>query len=78
MADELTLPFVSYVFLTNPAVALPQPADPKEAITRFQAVAVAKLPAVARQLRSLAGEFADWGVFRAIAHEVAWQQLQMG
>jgi 8-oxo-dGTP pyrophosphatase MutT (NUDIX family) len=77
-ADELTLPFVSYVFLTNPAVGLPKLMDSKEAITQFQAVAVAELPAVARQLRSLKGEFADWGIFRAVAHQVAWQQLQIG
>lgn len=73
----IILPFVSYLFLTNPTVGLPHPTDPKEAITEFQAVAVTELPAVAGQLRSLAGDFADWGVFRAVAHELAWQQLQI-
>ncbi len=77
IGDDLTLPFVSYLFLTNPTVGLPHPTDPKEAITEFQAVTVAELPLVAEQLRSLAGDFADWGVFRAVAHDLAWQQLQI-
>ena len=75
--NEVTLPFVSYVFLTSPASGLPHPKDPKEAITEFQSVAPADLPEVTRQLRSLSGVFADWGVFRAIAHETAWRQLQL-
>ena len=76
--DNFVLPFVSYLFLTNPSVGLPHPTDPKETITEFQAVAPAELPVVAEQLRSLTGDFADWGGFRAVAHELAWQQLQIG
>jgi 8-oxo-dGTP pyrophosphatase MutT (NUDIX family) len=73
-----TLPFVSYVFLTKPVSGFPQPIDPNEKITGFKAIPVAGLPAIARQLRSLEDIFADWGVFRAIAHDLAWQELQAG
>ncbi|MBI1879046.1 MAG: NUDIX hydrolase [Chloroflexi bacterium] len=69
------VPFVSYVFATTPTKGLPQPTDPAEAITHFQAVPISVLAETARQLRSLTGEFADWGVFRAVAHEVACAQL---
>jgi hypothetical protein len=36
------------------------------------------LPDVARQLRDLEDIFVDWGVFRAIAHDLVWQELQAG
>lgn len=73
-----TLPFVSYIFLSNPVSGFPQPIDPNEKITGFKAVPVDELPAIALQLRSLEDIFADWGVFRAIAHDLAWQQLRAG
>jgi hypothetical protein len=38
-------------------------------------VPVSALADIARQLRSLTGAFADWGIFRAISHEVACTQL---
>lgn len=65
------LPFVSYLFLTTPVSDDPAPTDPDENITHFKAMPPAALFDVARQLRSLHGKFADWGAFRAIAHEVA-------
>ena len=74
--NEVTLPFVSYVFLTTPTSGFPHPTDPEEAITTFRAVSVEELAEIAQQLRSLTGFFADWGVFRALAHEVAREQLQ--
>jgi NAD+ diphosphatase len=73
-----TLPFVSYIFLTKPVSGVPQPIDPNEKITGFKAVSVDGLPAIARQLRHLEDIFADCGVFRAITHDLAWQQLQAG
>lgn len=74
-AYEAELPFVSYVFATTPAKGQPQPTDPKEAIAAFQAIPIPALAETARHLRSLTGDFADWGVFRAIPHEVACEQL---
>lgn len=73
---EQALPFASYVFLTTPGVGHPQLTDQGEAISDFRAVPVEELGKVARQLRSLRGRFSDWGVFRAIAHEVTLEQLR--
>ena len=72
---KVELPFVSYVFVTTPTSGEPQPTDSGEAIAHFQTVPVPALADTARQLRALTGEFADWGIFRAIAHEVACAQL---
>ncbi len=72
---EKTLPFVSYVFLTMPTAGQPQSIDPNEAIAGFRAIPVAALADTALELRSLEGDFADWGIFRAIAHEVAGELL---
>jgi 8-oxo-dGTP pyrophosphatase MutT (NUDIX family) len=75
LAQGVALPFVSYIFVTTPAKGQPQPIDAGEAIAHFQAVPVAALADTARQLRALTGPFADWGIFRAISHEVACTQL---
>ena len=73
--NGLVIPFVSYVFLTQPTTGRPSPTDPNEAITEFRAVMVEDLAETAQQLRSIEGRFSDWGVFRAIAHELAREQL---
>ena len=73
--NEATFPFVSYIFLTKPTTGVPQPTDPNEAITGFKAIPAADLPDIAQQLRSMTDIFEDWGIFRAIAHDVAWQEL---
>jgi len=69
------LPFVSYIFLTTPGHGAPHPTDTGEAISDFQAVSPETLPEIAHQLRSLQGEFKDWGIFRAIAHQVTAKAL---
>ncbi len=65
------LPFVSYIFLTGPASGNPQPVDAGENISDFLAVPPVELAGTAKKLRALTGEFTDWGVFRAIAHDLA-------
>jgi 8-oxo-dGTP pyrophosphatase MutT (NUDIX family) len=65
------LPFASYLFLTTPASGVPHLTDSSEAITGFQAIPTQILFNVAYRLRRLTGRFADWGIFRAVAHEVA-------
>lgn len=70
---EGTLPFASYVFLTQPTAGQPCPTDPGERITHFKAVPAAELLTVAQSLRALPGPFQDWGIFRAIAHQVAYE-----
>lgn len=74
-ATDVNLPFASYVFLTTPTKGLPQPTDPGEDIAHFQAIPLSGLLQVAQYLRSLSSHFADWGIFRAVAHEVAYEQL---
>lgn len=69
------VPFASYIFLTSTTAGRPVPTDPNEAITDFWAVPPPRLFDAARQLRSLDGEFADWGAFRAVAHQVAGECL---
>jgi 8-oxo-dGTP pyrophosphatase MutT (NUDIX family) len=70
-AAEGTLPFASYVFLTRPSAGQPHPIDSRERITHFKAVPAAELLTVAHSLRALTGPFQDWGIFRAIVHQVA-------
>ncbi|GIK41427.1 MAG: hypothetical protein BroJett011_52600 [Chloroflexota bacterium] len=74
-AAEGVLPFASYVFLTRPAAGQPHPSDPGERITHFKAVPAADLLTVVHNLRALSGPFQDWGIFRAIAHQVAYEAL---
>ncbi len=69
-----TLPFVSYVFVTAPVQGYPVVTDPDETISHFKAVSPAVLADTAQQLRTLSGDFAHWGIFRAIAHQVVWEQ----
>jgi 8-oxo-dGTP pyrophosphatase MutT (NUDIX family) len=76
LADEGVLPFASYIFMTTPTGGLPRPTDPKEAITHFRAVPVESLLEVAYHLRTIPGPFADWGIFRSVAHEVAYAVLK--
>lgn len=70
-----TMPFVSYIFLTTPTTGKPHPTDPNESFTGFQKVEPAKLADVAEKLRSIEGDFKDWGRFRATAHDIAAAQL---
>jgi len=68
-------PFVSYVFLTKPASGEPNPIDGGEAISGFMAVPVAELGEVADILRQQKGNLTDWGIFRAVAHDVVHELL---
>lgn len=65
--------FVSYVFLTEPAIAMPQPLDADERISEFRDVAWSELANVADTLDHLPGDWGDWGRFRAIPHRLVLQ-----
>ena len=69
------LPFVSYLFLTGPTSGQPRPTDPDEKISDFQTIPVEGLADIALELRNLEGRMADWGIFRAISHEIALAAL---
>ena len=68
-------PFVSYVFLTKPLSGIPRPIDDSEDISDFKAVPATQLADVAQDLHSLEGSSADWGKFRAVAHEIIHRHL---
>ena len=68
--EERRLYFVSYVFLLRANDDLPVVQDPKEQITGFRYVTSPGIRAVAAQLRALSTEWADWGRFRAPAHDL--------
>lgn len=75
-AGEIFQPFVSYVFATRPTKGWPQPTDCGESISGFKAVPVSALGDIARELALLKGTKADWGIFRAVAHNIVLEQLQ--
>ena len=69
------LHFISYIFLLSAPRGEPMPSDADEGITAFREVAIGELRLAARKLRSLGGRWADWGRFRALAHELAFESL---
>ncbi len=73
--EEYTQPFVSYVFITRPSANKPKPTDTSEAISGFKAIPPYKLQETAEKLRTVEGDFADWGKFRAVSHEVTHKIL---
>lgn len=67
--------FHSYLIKTSKLQGEPEPLDKDEQITGFREVDVCELEKVADGLRNLPKPWTDWGQFRAIAHEVAFQEL---
>ncbi len=67
--NKATIPFTSYLFLTVPVEGRPIPIDTNELITDFKVVK--NLSDTAQHLSKLNGKYADWGDFRAVAHQVA-------
>ncbi len=70
------LPFVSYLFLLQADTSKPLAQDSGEGITGFRYVSPAELRQVATQLRELPSRWADWGHFRALAHDIVADALQ--
>ena len=62
--------FVSYVFLVRADNDRPVVQDSDEQITGFRYVAAPEIRGVAAQLRALPPEWADWGRFRALPHDL--------
>jgi len=69
------LHYVSYVFLVRADNDQPVVQDPDEQITGFRYVAAPEIRATAAQLRALPPPWADWGRFRALAHDVVAEAL---
>lgn len=73
-------PFVSYLFLLRGFEGRPAVQDKNEQISDFRWVAVSDLAAVAAALRSVAEDVPgrrDWGRFRALAHDLVVQTLEV-
>lgn len=67
--------YVSHVFLTEQTTGEPAPIDAEERITDFREEDPCELQHVAQGLRSLPEDWADWGRFRAIAHDLVYREL---
>jgi ADP-ribose pyrophosphatase YjhB (NUDIX family) len=74
--QEQRTPFVSYVFLMQTDNRPPLPEDNTELISGFRYVPPGELLQVAEQLRSLQTDWAEWGAFRAPAHEMVADALR--
>ncbi len=72
---QRSLPFVSYVFVTRAGAGAPAVQDPDEQITDFRYVSPAEMRQVAAQLRALPPDWSDWGVFRALPHDMVADAL---
>jgi 8-oxo-dGTP pyrophosphatase MutT (NUDIX family) len=75
-----SVPFVSYLFLLRGFEGRPASHDEKERISDFRWMAVSELATVAAALRSVAEDRPgrrDWGRFRALAHDLAYQTLDV-
>ena len=68
--------FVSYVFLVRADNDQPVVQDPDEQITGFRYVTWPEIRAAATQLRALPPEWADWGRFRALPHDLVADVLE--
>ncbi|MCE7939494.1 hypothetical protein DCC79_02720 [bacterium] len=75
--DERRMPFASFVFHVRVDYAEPMVNDPDEDIMDFLFVRPERLPDIARTLRQLAPDWADWGRFRAHGHDLAADALRM-
>ncbi len=67
----LSVPFVSYVFLTEETGQPPQVMDSGEEITDFREIEWSGLEKVADELERLPGEWNAWGRYRAVPHRLA-------
>jgi 8-oxo-dGTP pyrophosphatase MutT (NUDIX family) len=67
--------FASYVFLLGAFRGRPASQDPGERISAFRSVRLSALHQTAQALRTLPPPWADWGRFRALAHDLVADAL---
>jgi len=68
--------FESHVFLAAELFEHPHPTSSEESISQFIETDINGLRLAAARLRSLPGDWHDWGAFRAPAHDFTADQLQ--
>lgn len=74
-SGDRTVEYYSHVFLIAETDGEPVSEDADERITGFKEVEICELGGIAEELRNLTGRWHDWGVFRAIPHEVVYREL---
>ncbi len=76
--EKEKVPFISYIFMLTADHDTPVPQDEHERISGFKWVSPKELDRKSVELRSLSGEWRDWGSFRAIAHQIVAEKLNTG
>lgn len=80
--DRRALDYSSYVFLLKETGGRLRAVDEHERISGYKEVPISRLPSVANKLRefnyplSKGLNLKEWGKFRAIAHDVVYEQLR--
>jgi 8-oxo-dGTP pyrophosphatase MutT (NUDIX family) len=69
------LDYTSYLFVTDPTERPPKPIDAEEAIAGFREIPSCDLNKIAKLLANLKEPWHDWGRFRAVPHEIAYEFL---
>jgi hypothetical protein len=69
-SDGEMIPFVSHIFKVKVGGGEPHPKDDDENITGYQWIKPSQLSDIALQLKSLKKQWRDWGVMRALPHEI--------
>lgn len=64
------IPFISFIFHVVPDGVTPQVQDENEKISEFRWIDRRELGKIAQQLRNLPDAWKEWGVMRAIPHEL--------
>ena len=68
--NRQSVPFVSYIFSFQVDTPVIKPVDENEGITGFKWIPASELANIARQLETSPGEWLIWGQFRALAHKI--------
>lgn len=68
--DGRTIPFVSHIFKVKVDGGDPHPTDEDENISGYRWIKQAQLDEVVYQLETLKKDWHDWGVMRALPHEI--------
>jgi len=74
-SERRRVAYISYVYVTQETRSAPAAVGTEETITGFREVRLDDLHGIAGMLRALPGTWADWGAFRAVAHEFVHRKM---